>query len=161
MRCATRSTPPDMSSFLLQAQAAKPDIVGLANAGSDFRNAVAQADEFGIRAGGAKIVALQVTLTDVPALGLEHAHDLLFTNSFYWDRTPETRAFAEVFYQRHGAMPSSYQAGVNSALHPLLKAVSRHQFDQYRHRPRLDARASVDDFFAHGGRIHQGRPHGA
>ena len=67
----------DMSSFLLQAQAAKPDIVGLANAGSDFRNAVAQADEFGIRAGGAKIVALQVTLTDVPALGLEHAHDLL------------------------------------------------------------------------------------
>lgn len=145
----------DMSSFLLQAQAAKPDIVGLANAGSDFRNAVAQADEFGIRAGGAKIVALQVTLTDVPALGLEHAHDLLFTDSFYWDRTPETRAFAEVFYKRHGAMPTSYQAGVNSALRHYFKAVAATNstdtatvIDWMREHP-------VDDFFAHGGKIRE------
>jgi len=145
----------DMSSFLLQAQAAKPDIVGLANAGSDFRNAVAQAAEFGIRAGGAKIVALQVTLTDVPALGLEHAHDLLFTDSFYWDRTAETRAFAEVFYKRHGAMPTSYQAGVNSALRHYFKAVAATNstdtatvIDWMREHP-------VDDFFAHGGKIRE------
>jgi branched-chain amino acid transport system substrate-binding protein len=145
----------DMSSFLLQAQAAKPDIVGLANAGSDFRNAVAQADEFGIRAGGAKIVALQVTLTDVPALGLEHAHDLLFTDSFYWDRTAETRAFAEVFYKRHGAMPTSYQAGVNSALRHYFKAVAATNstdtatvIDWMREHP-------VDDFFAHGGKVRE------
>ena len=145
----------DMSSFLLQAQAAKPDIVGLANAGSDFRNAVAQADEFGIRAGGAKIVALQVTLTDVPALGLEHAHDLMFTDSFYWDRTAETRAFAEVFYKRHGAMPTSYQAGVNSALRHYFKAVAATNstdtatvIDWMREHP-------VDDFFAHGGKVRE------
>ncbi len=145
----------DMSSFLLQAQAAKPDIVGLANAGSDFRNAVAQADEFGIRTGGAKIVALQVTLTDVPALGLEHAHDLLFTDSFYWDRTPETRAFAEVFYKRHGAMPSSYQAGVNSALRHYFKAVAATNSTDTATVLGWMREHPVDDFFAHGGKIRE------
>ena len=145
----------DMSSFLLQAQAAKPDIVGLANAGSDFRNAVAQADEFGIRAGGAKIVALQVTLTDVPVLGLEHAHDLLFTDSFYWDRTPETRAFAEVFYQRQGAMPTSYQAGVNSALRHYFKAVAATNSTDSGTVIGWMREHPVDDFFAHGGKIRE------
>jgi branched-chain amino acid transport system substrate-binding protein len=145
----------DMSSFLLQAQAAKPDIVGLANAGSDFRNAVAQADEFGIRAGGAKIVALQVTLTDVPALGLEHAHDLLFTDSFYWDRTPETRAFSEVFYKRHGAMPTSYQAGVNSALRHYFKAVTATNSTDTATVISWMREHPVDDFFAHGGKIRE------
>jgi branched-chain amino acid transport system substrate-binding protein len=145
----------DMSSFLLQAQAAKPDIVGLANAGSDFRNAVAQADEFGIRAGGAKIVALQVTLTDVPALGLEHAHDLLFTDSFYWDRTPETWAFSEVFYKRHGAMPTSYQAGVNSALRHYFKAVTATNSTDTATVISWMREHPVDDFFAHGGKIRE------
>jgi branched-chain amino acid transport system substrate-binding protein len=145
----------DMSSFLLQAQAAKPDIVGLANAGSDFRNAVAQADEFGIRAGGAKIVALQVTLTDVPALGLEHAHGLLFTDSFYWDRTPETRAFSEVFYKRHGAMPTSYQAGVNSALRHYFKAVTATNSTDTATVISWMREHPVDDFFAHGGKIRE------
>ncbi|MFY9894845.1 MAG: ABC transporter substrate-binding protein [Xanthobacteraceae bacterium] len=145
----------DMSSFLLQAQAAKPDVVGLANAGSDFRNAVAQADEFGIRAGGAKIVALQVTLTDVPALGLEHAHDLLFTDSFYWDRTPETRAFAEVFYRRHGAMPTSYQAGVNSALRHYFKAVAATNSTDTATVLAWMREHPVNDFFAHGGKIRE------
>ena len=145
----------DMSSFLLQAQAAKPDIVGLANAGSDFRNAVAQADEFGIRAGGAKMVALQVTLTDVAALGLEHAHDLLFTDSFYWDRTPETRAFSEVFYKRHGAMPTSYQAGVNSALRHYFKAVAATNSTDTATVIGWMREHPVDDFFAHGGKIRE------
>ena len=151
----------DMSSFLLQAQAAKPDIVGLANAGSDFRNAVAQADEFGIRAGGAKIVALQVTLTDVPALGLEHAHDLLFTDSFYWDRTPETRAFSEVFYKRHGAMPTLVPGRRQLGAAPLFQGGRRHQFDRYGHRPRLDARASGRRFLRPWRQDSRGRPHGA
>jgi len=145
----------DMSSFLLQAQAAKPDIVGLANAGSDFRNAVAQADEFGIRAGGAKIVALQVTLTDVPVLGLEHAHDLLFTDSFYWDRTPETRAFSEVFYKRHGAMPTSYQAGVNSALRHYFKAVAATNSTDTATVIGWMREHPVDDFFARDGKIRE------
>uniref|UniRef100_UPI0038F75E21 ABC transporter substrate-binding protein n=5 Tax=Bacteria TaxID=2 RepID=UPI0038F75E21 len=86
-------------------QSSGAKILALANAGSDFRNAVSQADEFNIRA-SMQLVALQVTLTDVPALGLAHAHDLLFTDSFYWDRTPETRVFAQEFFKRHGSMPT-------------------------------------------------------
>jgi branched-chain amino acid transport system substrate-binding protein len=143
----------DMSSFLLQAQAAKPDIVGLANAGADFRNAVAQADEFGVRSGGAQIVALQVTLTDVPALGLEHAHDLLFTDSFYWDRTPETRAFAQAFFKRHGAMPTSYQAGVNSALRHYFKAVAATNSTDTATVIKWMRDNPVNDFFARGGKV--------
>jgi branched-chain amino acid transport system substrate-binding protein len=143
----------DMSSFLLQAQTARPDILGLANAGADFRTAVAQADEFGIRAGGTKIVALQVTLSDVPALGLEHAHDLLFTDSFYWDRTAETRAFAQAFYKRHGAMPTSYQAGVNSALRHYFKAVAATNSSETATVLGWMRANAVEDFFAHGGKI--------
>jgi branched-chain amino acid transport system substrate-binding protein len=145
----------DMSSFLLQAQAAQPDILGLANAGSDFRNAVAQADEFGLRAGGAKIVALQVTLTDVPALGLDHAHDLLFTDSFYWDRTAETRTFSEAFYKRHGAMPTAYQAGVNSALRHYFRAVAATSSTDTATVIKWMRDNPVNDFFAHGGKIRQ------
>jgi branched-chain amino acid transport system substrate-binding protein len=145
----------DMSSFLLQAQAAKPDILGLANAGSDFRNAVAQADEFGIRSGGTQIVALQVTLTDVPALGLEHAHDLLFTDSFYWDRTPETRAFSETFYKRHGAMPTSYQAGVNSALRHYFKAAVATSSTETAAVINWMRAHPVNDFFAQGGVVRE------
>jgi branched-chain amino acid transport system substrate-binding protein len=145
----------DMSSFLLQAQAAKPDIVGLANAGADFRNAVAQADEFGVRSGGAQIVALQVTLTDVPALGLDHAHDLLFTDSFYWDRTPETRAFAQAFFKRHGAMPTSYQAGVNSALRHYFKAVAATNSTDTATVLKWMRQNPVNDFFAQGGKVRE------
>ena len=143
----------DMSSFLLQAQAVKPDILGLANAGSDFRNAVVQADEFGIRSGGTQIVALQVTLTDVPALGLEHGHDMLFTDSFYWDRTPETRAFAQAFYKRHDAMPTSYQTGVNSALRHYFKAVAATDFTDTATVLGWMRANPVNDFFAQGGKI--------
>jgi branched-chain amino acid transport system substrate-binding protein len=145
----------DMSSFLLQAQAAKPDIVGLANSGADFRNAVAQADEFGVRSGGAQIVALQVTLTDVPALGLDHAHDLLFTDSFYWDRTPETRAFAQAFFKRHGAMPTSYQAGVNSALRHYFKAVAATNSTDTATVLKWMRQNPVNDFFAQGGKVRE------
>jgi branched-chain amino acid transport system substrate-binding protein len=140
----------DFSSFLLQAQSSGAKVLGLANAGADFRNAVGQADEFNIRQ-SMQLVALQVTLTDVPALGLAHAHDLLFTDSFYWDRTPETRAFGQEFYKRHGAMPTAYQAGVNSALRHYFKAVaatnsvdSETVIAQMRKTP-------VNDFFATGG----------
>lgn len=144
----------DFSSFLLQAQASGAKIVGLANAGADFRNAVSQADEFNIRQ-NAQLVALQVTLTDVPALGLAHAHDLLFTDSFYWDRTPETRVFSNAFFKRHDAMPTAYQAGVNSSLRHYFKAVAATNsvdpeivIAQMRKTP-------VDDFFAQGGKVRE------
>jgi len=145
----------DFSSFLLQAQSAKPKILALANAGADFSNAVAQADEFGIRNDGTQVVALQVTLTDVPALGLTHAHDLLFTESFYWDRTPETRAFAQEFFKRHGAMPTAYQAGVNSALRHYFKAVAATNSTDPQTVIAQMRKMPVNDFFAQNGKVRE------
>jgi branched-chain amino acid transport system substrate-binding protein len=142
----------DFSSFLLQAQSSGAKILGLANAGADFSTAVSQAAEFKIQK-TMQIVALQVTLTDVAALGLANAHDLLFTDSFYWDRTPETRVFANEFFKRHGAMPTAYQAGVNSSLRHYFKAVAATGsvdpeivIAQMRKMP-------VEDFFAQGGKV--------
>jgi branched-chain amino acid transport system substrate-binding protein len=142
----------DFSSFLLQAQASGAKILALANAGSDFRNAVGQADEFNIRQ-GMQIVALQVTLTDVPALGLAHAHDLLFTDSFYWDRTPETRVFSNEFFKRHGAMPTAYQAGVNSSLRHYFKAVAATNSVDPETVIAQMRKTPVNDFFAQGGEV--------
>ncbi len=150
----------DFSSFLLQAQSSGAKVLALANAGSDFRNAVAQADEFNIRS-SMQVVALQVTLTDVPALGLAHAHDLLFTDSFYWDRTPETRAFANEFFKRHGAMPTAYQAGVNSALRHYFKAVAATNSVDSETVMRADAQDPGQRFLRAEWRGARGRPHGA
>ena len=114
-----------------------------------------QADEFGIRDSGMQIVALQVTLTDVPALGLAHAHDLLFTDSFYWDRTPETRAFSNEFFKRHGAMPTAYQAGVNSALRHYFKAVAATNSTDPETVIAQMRKTPVNDFFAQGGKVRE------
>jgi branched-chain amino acid transport system substrate-binding protein len=144
----------DFSSFLLQAQASGAKVLGLANAGSDFSTAVSQAAEFNIQK-SMKIVALQVTLTDVPALGLANAHDLLFTDSFYWDRTPETRAFSQEFYKRHGAMPTAYQAGVNSALRHYFKAVAATNSVESDKVMAWMRANPVNDFFAQGGKVRE------
>jgi branched-chain amino acid transport system substrate-binding protein len=144
----------DFSSFLLQAQASGAKVMALANAGSDFRNAVGQADEFNIRE-TMQVVALQVTLTDVPALGLAHAHDLLFTDSFYWDRTPETRAFAQEFFKRHNAMPTAYQAGVNSALRHYFKAVAATSSLESETVIAQMRKTPVNDFFAQNGVVRE------
>src|SRR5262247_132109 len=114
----------DFSSFLLQAQASKAKIIGLANAGADTTNAIKQAAEFGIVSGGQQFAGLLVFLTDVHALGLEKAQGLLLTESFYWDLNDQTRAFSTRFAERHRqAKPTMAQAGVYSAVLHYLKAV--------------------------------------
>src|SRR3989338_5659790 len=85
----------DFSSFLLQAQASKAKIIGLANAGGDTTNAIKQGAEFGIAKGGQNFAGLLVFLTDVHALGLEQAQGLIFTETFYWDMNEQTREFAK------------------------------------------------------------------
>jgi branched-chain amino acid transport system substrate-binding protein len=87
----------DFSSFLLQAQASKAKIVGLANAGGDTQNAIKQAAEFGITKGGQNLAGLLVFLTDIHALGLQTAQGLIVTNTFYWDQNDQSRAFAKRF----------------------------------------------------------------
>ena len=114
----------DFSSFLLQAQASKAKIIGLANAGADTTNAIKQGAEFGIGKGGQQFAGLLVFLTDVHALGLEKAQGLLLTEAFYWDLNDQTRAWSKRFAERHrGAMPTMAQAGVYSAVLHYLKAV--------------------------------------
>jgi branched-chain amino acid transport system substrate-binding protein len=115
----------DFSSFLLQAQASKAKVVGLANAGGDTTNAIKQAAEFGIVAGGQKLAALLLFVTDVHSLGLKTAQGLSFTESFYWDMNDQTRAWSKRFMAASpkGLMPSMTVAGNYAAVLHYLKAM--------------------------------------
>ena len=114
----------DFSSFLLQAQASKAKIIGLANAGADTINAIKQGAEFGIVRGGQQFAGLLVFISDVHALSLDKAQGLILTESFYWDLNDATRAWSRRFAERHRqAMPTMVQAGVYSAILHYLKAV--------------------------------------
>jgi len=115
----------DFSSFLLQAQASKAKVIGLANAGGDTTNAIKQASEFGIVAGGQKLAALLLFINDVHSLGLKTAQGLSFTESFYWDMNDQTRAWSKRFAAQasKGAMPSMTQAGNYAAVLHYLKAL--------------------------------------
>ncbi|MGO4287469.1 ABC transporter substrate-binding protein, partial [Bosea sp. TAB14] len=99
-------------------------VIGLANAGSDTTNAIKQAGEFGIVAGGQKLAGLLVFISDVHALGLQAAQGLVLTESFYWDRDDQTRAWSQRFAKLNGGkMPTMVQAGVYAGLLHYLKAV--------------------------------------
>jgi branched-chain amino acid transport system substrate-binding protein len=114
----------DFSSFLLQAQASKAQVIGLANAGGDTINSIKQASEFGIVKGGQKLAGLLVFVSDVHSLGLERAQGLNLTEAFYWDLNDKTRAFSKRFGARNnGKMPTSIQAGFYSAALQYLNAV--------------------------------------
>jgi branched-chain amino acid transport system substrate-binding protein len=116
---------PDFSSFLLQAQASKAKIIGMANAGGDTTNTIKQAAEFGIVAGGQKLAGLLLFITDVNSLGLKVAQGLNFTETFYWDLNDGTRGFSKRFSERmkNKAMPSMVQAGVYSGLIHYFKTL--------------------------------------
>lgn len=140
----------DFSSFLLSAQTSKAQVVGLANAGVDTVNSVKQAGEFGLAAGGQKLVGLVVVISDVHALGLKLANGLVFTTAFYWDRDDASRAWSKRFFERTGRMPGMVQAGTYSAVLHYLKAMKaagttdgKAVSDKMRELP-------VDDFFAKG-----------
>jgi branched-chain amino acid transport system substrate-binding protein len=121
----------DFSSFLLQAQASKAKIIGLANAGGDTTNAIKQAAEFGIVRGGQNLAGLLIFITDVHALGLPTAQGLIFTETFYWDMNDKTRAFAKKFAERNrGIHPTMVHAGVYSSVLHYLKAVEALKSDE-------------------------------
>jgi len=114
----------DFSSFLLQAQASKAKVIGLANAGADTINSIKQAAEFGIVKGGQSLAGLLVFITDVKSLGLPTAQGLIFTEAWYWDMNDVNRAFAKKFAeQNNGVFPSMVHAGVYSAVTHYLKAI--------------------------------------
>jgi branched-chain amino acid transport system substrate-binding protein len=115
----------DFSSYLLQAQASKAKVIGLANAGGDTTNSIKQAAEFGIVKGGQSLAGLLVFLTDVHSLGLQTAQGLMLTEAFYWDMNEKTRAWSVKFAERdRGVHPTMVHAGVYAAVLHYLKAVA-------------------------------------
>ncbi|MGC1562208.1 MAG: ABC transporter substrate-binding protein [Bradyrhizobium sp.] len=113
----------DFSSYLLQAQSSKAKIIGLANGGGDTINAIKQAGEFGIVAGGQNLAAIVMFISDVHSLGLKLAHGLIITEAYYWDLNDRTRAFGKRFFERMRRMPTMNQAATYSATLHYLKAV--------------------------------------
>jgi branched-chain amino acid transport system substrate-binding protein len=116
---------PDFSSYLLQAQASKAKVIGLANAGGDTTNSIKQAAEFGIVKGGQKLAGLLMFLSDVHSLGLNVAQGLNLSATFYWDMNDGTRAFSKRFGERmkNHAMPTMVHAGVYAGLLHYFKAL--------------------------------------
>jgi len=112
----------DFSSFLLQAQASKAQIIGLANAGGDFINSVKAANEFGITK-TAKLAGLLVFINDIHSLTLQLTQGMYLTDSWYWDTNDETRKFAKRYFEKQKKMPSSLQAADYSAALQYLQAV--------------------------------------
>jgi branched-chain amino acid transport system substrate-binding protein len=120
----------DFSSFLLQAQASKAKIIGLANAGGDTTNSIKQAAEFGITRGGQNLAGMLVFLPDIHSLGLNVAQGLMLTETFYWDLNDQTRAWTKRFAAANsGKHPSMVQAGVYSSVIHYLKAVEAAKTD--------------------------------
>ncbi|MGA2792609.1 MAG: ABC transporter substrate-binding protein [Roseiarcus sp.] len=115
----------DFSSFLLQAQSSKAKVIGLANSGGDTMNSIKQAHEFGVTAGGQKLAALLIFISNVHALGLDVAQGLTFTETFYWDMNDGTRAFAKRFSERMKthAEPTMIQAGDYASTLDYLKTL--------------------------------------
>jgi len=142
----------DFSSFLLQAQASKAKIIGLANAGGDTTNAIKQAAEFGLVKGGQNLAGLLVFITDVHALGLDKAQGLIMTETFYWDTNDKTRAFARKFAERNRQIyPTMIHAGVYSATLHYLKAVEALKSDDgTRVIAKMKAMPTDDPLFGKG-----------
>ncbi|HYM30097.1 MAG TPA: ABC transporter substrate-binding protein [Candidatus Cybelea sp.] len=146
----------DFSSFLLQAQASKAKVIGLANAGGDTINSIKQAAEFGIVSGGQRLAGLLVFISDVHALGLKTAQGLVITDAWYWDMNDESRAWAKRFMAKNdNKAPSFTQAGVYSeVLHYLqaVKAAGTVDADKVAAEFR---KAPIDDFMGHNVRIRE------
>ncbi len=146
----------DFSSFLLQAQASKAKVIGLANAGGDTINAIKQAAEFGITQSGQRLAGLLVFISDVHSLGLKSAQGLVVTTGFYWDFNDETRAWSKRWSQRmNGRMPTMSQAGCYSGAMHYLKAVQAAGTDEAKAVAQKMRELPVNDFFAKNGKVRE------
>jgi branched-chain amino acid transport system substrate-binding protein len=146
----------DFSSFLLQAQASKAKVIGLANAGGDTINAIKQAAEFGIVKSGQKVSPLLAFVTDIDSIGLETAQGLLLAEAFYWDLNDETRAFSKRFGERvNKRAPTAAQAGVYSSVLHYLKAVKAAGTTDAAAVIKVMKETPVNDMFAKNGKIRE------
>jgi branched-chain amino acid transport system substrate-binding protein len=145
----------DFSSFLLQAQASKAKIIGMANAGGDTINTIKQASEFGIVKGGQKLAGLLLFISDVHSLGLKSAQGIVLTTGFYWDRDDATRKWSQRFFERHKAMPTMTHAGVYSSTMHYLQAVHAAGSKEPLVVAAKMREIPVNDFFATNGKVRE------
>jgi branched-chain amino acid transport system substrate-binding protein len=146
---------PDLSSFILQAQASKAKIIGLASGPPDNINAIKLGGEFGIFKGGQQMAGLLVLITDVNALGLKAAQGLVLTTSFYWDMDDKTREWSKRFFAKIGKMPTMWQAGVYSSITHYLNAIKTAGTDEPLKVAAKMRETPVEDFFARNGRLRE------
>ncbi len=142
----------DFSSFLLQAQASGAKVVGLNNAASDLVSTIKQAAEFGISP-KQRLASMIMMMTDIHALGLKATQGMVYTDAFYWDLNPETRAWSKRFFERHKRMPTMIQAGLYSAVNHYLLAIKATGTDAPGSVLTKMKATPVNDFFAKNGRI--------
>jgi len=142
----------DFSSFLLQAQSSKAQIVGLANAGGDTINSIKAANEFGITK-NQKLAGLLVFITDIHSLGLPTTQGMFLTDGWYWDLNDETRKFGRRYFDKMKKMPTMVQAGVYSSTLTYLKAVAAVGTDNADAVMAQLKKAKINDMFAKNGYV--------
>ncbi|MCW5665548.1 MAG: ABC transporter substrate-binding protein [Piscinibacter sp.] len=144
----------DFSSFLLQAQSSKAQILGMANAGGDTINTIKAANEFGITK-SMKLAGLLIFINDIHSLGLKTTEGMYLTDSWYWNRDPEARAWSRKFFEKMKRMPSSLQAGDYSATLQYLAAVKATGSDDADKVLAQMRKTKINDVFAKGGYIRE------
>ena len=144
----------DFSSFLLQAQASKAKVIGLANAGGDTINAIKAANEFGITR-TQSLAGLLVFINDIHSLTLGTTQGMLLTESYYWDMNDDTRKWAKRFFEKMKKMPNMVQAGTYSSVMHYLKAVQAAGTDETGPVMAKMKATPINDFFARNGKIRE------
>jgi branched-chain amino acid transport system substrate-binding protein len=145
----------DFSSFALQAQNSKADVVAFANAGQDTQNAIKQSNEFGLVRGGQKLVGLLMFDADVHAIGLREAQGTYMTTASYWNMDDGTRAWSKKFFARTGVMPSMIHTGVYGAVLHYLKAIKAAGTDDPGKVVAKMRELPIEDPFVHQGRLRE------
>lgn len=142
----------DFSSFLLQAQGSKAQILGLANAGGDTVNSIKAANEFGVTK-TMKLAGLLMFINDIHSLGLKDTQGMYLTTGWYWNQSPESRAWSKRYFEVMKRMPSMLQAADYSATMHYLKAVEALKTDDADKVLVKMKATKVNDFFAKNGEI--------
>lgn len=145
----------DMSSFVLQAQASKAKIIGIAGGPPNNINEIKTAGKFGIFKGGQQMAALLALITDIDSMGLQTAQGLLLTTAFYWDMDDKTRAWSKRFYDKMKRMPTMWQAGVYSSVMVYLNAVKDAGTDEPLKVAAKMREKPIEDFFARNGKLRE------
>ena len=142
----------DFSSQIVQAQASKAEVIGLANAAGDTANLIKQSAEFGVTPKQVLAASL-IHITDINALGLKTAKGLFLTDGFYWDRNDESRAWSKRFFEQRKKMPTIVQVGTYSAVLHYLKGVQAAGTDEAKATIAAMKKLPVNDVFAQNGKI--------